>query len=443
MRIWGGATVAVAVVLATAWLWLLNQTPVAVHLAPDRSWTVPLGAALGGSFAIGAAGIALLWLGGASARLWRSWRERRASRHEARRAASTARARSLLWSGAYARARAELSRGGEAAGDPTRVALLAQAHLREGDPAAARRVLDEALPRLGPDPGLLDLLASAAEALGDRHGAIAALEQARRADPTSPRLLRRLRDAYLAAERWADALPLESEILLGTRNPDELAKETDILYGIRYELGCAESDDVRAARRLGMLAREAPSFLPAAVAAGDRWQRAGHAWRARRVWERAALERPAPVVLQRLDDHDAALGRPDRIARRYRRLRRRHPGDAVLALHEVRSFILSEQWEAAQQALDALPDAARGPLAEVLRAEWHRRRGEAGEAVEAYARALGPGLGLDGPVRCTACAAAMETWMGRCPACRRWNTAEIAPRIAIGTAATPAGNQRA
>ena len=429
MRIWGGATLAVAVALVTGWLWLLNQTPVAVHLAPDRSWTVPLGAALGGSFAIGAAGIAVLWLGGASARRWRSWRERRASRHEARRAASTARARALVWSGAYARARAELSRGGAAAEDATRAALLAEAHLREGDPVAARRVLDEALPRLGPDPGLLDLLASAAEALGDRQGAIAALEQARRTDPTSPRLLRRLRDAYLAAERWADALPLESEILLAARSPDALAEETGILHGIRHELGCAELDDARAARRLGMLAREAPTFVPAAVAAGDRWQRAGHPWRARRIWERTALVRPAAVLLQRLEDHDAALGRRDRTARRYRRLRRHHPDDPIVALHELRSLVLSEQWEAARSALERLPTAAQGPLADVLRAEWHRRRGELADATEAYARALGPGLGLDGPARCSACAATTETWTGRCRACRRWNTVDIVPRL--------------
>lgn len=429
MRIWLGATLAVVAAIAGGWLWLLNQAPVAVQVTPARSWAVPLGLALLAAFVAGGALVATGSLAGAGVRGWRGWRARRAARQSARRAASTARAGSLVWSGAYAHARAELSRGGPDTTDAPRAALLAEAHLREGEPAAARRVLDEALPRLGPDARLLDLLATAAEALGDQAGVIAALEQARRTDPASPRLARRLRDAYLAARRWADALPLEGELLLAARTQDAVADETVVLHGIRYELACAEPDDGRAARRLGALAREAPEFLPAAVAAGDRWLRAGHPWRARRAWRRGALARPAPVLLDRLEAHDAEQGRRDRTARLYRRLRQRHPGDAMLALYELRSFIASGEWDAAARALDALPEGARGPAADALRAEWHRRRGEAGAAAEAYARALGPGLGLAGPARCRACGGTTAGWTGLCAACGRWNTAEILPQL--------------
>lgn len=437
MRIWLVATLAVALAVAAGWLWLLNPAPVAVHLTPGRSWTLPLGAALVAALAGGAGLIAALWLAGAGGRAWRAWQARRASRRAARHAASTARARALVWSGAYAHARAELSRGESALSDRGRAALLAEAHLREGDAVAARRVLEEALPRLGPDPCLLDLLAGAAEALGDTAGAVAALEQARRLDPASPRLLLRLRDAYLASRRWADALPLEGEILLAARSPDVLAAETTVLQGIRYELACAEADDARAARRLARLARDAPEFLPAVVAAGDRWVAAGRPRRARRIWRRGTLVRPAPVLLARLEALDAAAGRPERTIRLYDRLRRRHPEDPLLAACQVRNLLANDRLAAARQALDALPASARGPAVEALRAEWHRRGGDLGAAVESYARALGPGLGLHGAFRCAACPATPTAWAGRCEGCGRWNTIEVVPALPVDAAARP------
>lgn len=437
MRIWLVATLAVALAVAAGWLWIVNPATVAVHLAPGRTWTLPLGGALVGALAAGAGLIAALWLAAAGGRAWRGWRLRVAARRAARRAASTARASALVWSGAYAHARAELSRGESAVNDPGRAALLAEAHLREGDAAAARRVIEDALPRVGPDARLLDLLASAAEALGDSAGAVAALEQARRIDPASPRLLRRLRDAYLAGRRWADALPLEGDILLAARDPAVLAGETTILHGIRYELGCAEADDLRAARRLDRLAREAPGFLPAVVAAGDRWMAAGRPRRARRIWRRGAVARPAPVLLERLEAHDAAAGHPQRTIRLYERLRRRHPEDTILALYQVRNLLANERLEAARQALDTLPERARNAAAEALRAEWHRRCGDLGAAVASYTRALGPGLGLHGTARCTACPATPATWRGRCEACGRWDTIEIVPYLPVDTAALP------
>src|SRR5262249_26960697 len=151
----------------------------------------------------------------------------------------------------YRQARSELLRGESGVpADIERLALLAETHLNEGDVAAARKVLDEGLHQVGLDARLLDLLADAAERAGDLRRAADALERARKTRPDSPRLARRLRDAYAASGRWAEALALQGEILLRVHDATTLAREEHVMRGLRYQAALAETDPRRAARLL-------------------------------------------------------------------------------------------------------------------------------------------------------------------------------------------------
>src|SRR6185369_11845061 len=169
-----------------------------------------------GGFAVGSVAAA-----GWMRRRWRAWRLARHTRREARHHATTARARELVWTGDYQQARSVLlHRPHELPDDAARLAILAESHLHEGDPASARRVLDEMGGQVGVDPHLLDIQAAAAEATGDLAGATIAVERALEARPGSPRLARRLRDLYAAQHRWADATEQQRELLLGVQAPD-------------------------------------------------------------------------------------------------------------------------------------------------------------------------------------------------------------------------------
>src|SRR5262249_50290451 len=162
--------------------------------------------------------------------------------------------------------------------------LLAETYLHEGDPAAARRLLEESLVEVGHDPRLLDVLADAAERVGDLRGAADALQRARLGQPDSPRLTRRLRALYIATGRRSGALALQGELLLRLREPAALAVEARILRALRYQAALAEGDPRRALRTLKTIAREAPGFVPASVAAGDLLVAAGRRFAARRAW---------------------------------------------------------------------------------------------------------------------------------------------------------------
>jgi tetratricopeptide (TPR) repeat protein len=425
MGYWISAIVAALVAIAGGYLYLTNATPVVVHLTPQSSATVPLAGALLVAFVFGGFTVGTVAAAGWMRRRWRAWQQRRHAGREARREATTARARELVWTGDYAQARSVLlHRPHELPDDAARLAILAESHLQEGDAASARRVLDEMGQSVGVDPHLLDLHASAAEGTGDLAGATIAVERALEARPGSPRLHRRLRDLYAAQQRWADAIAQQQEVLDGIRAEDARDAEVRALRGLRYEAAMAEPDDRRAARQLLRLAKEAPAFTPAWMSAGERWVAAGRPPSARRAWVRGARHHPSAALLVRLEDHYGSNGNGDRMTEIERGHRRSHPDDVTLGLMFVRHLLSIGEIDEAARTLDALPTTAPRPLVSALRGALLRRRGDDGPAAGAFAEALGPGLGLTSNLRCTACSRDVAEWMARCPACREWNTIE-------------------
>src|SRR5581483_11856038 len=337
------AVVALAVLVGAGWMAFLNPGHVTVRLAPARSVEAPLAGALLAAFGTGALLVGLVSGIGAGTRRWRAWGERRRARREAKRAAATARAEQLLWRGDYARARAEILRlDGAAPTDVGRLVVLVESHLHEGDPTTARRVVEDGLGRTGPEPRLLDLLAEAAERQGDLAAAADALERARQVLPQSPRLARRLRDLYVRAGRWPEALALQGQIMLGLSAPEALA-------------------------------REDRTFVPAWVSLGDVLAAAERRLKARRAWERGAAFTLAPVLLERLEQLNRAEKKPARTTKLYERLRRRHPDSVPLALLFARHLIASGELDRAAEILGDLAAPARElPLAHLLWGELNR-----------------------------------------------------------------------
>ena len=91
--------------------------------------------------------------------------------------------------------------------------------------------MERALPEVGRDPWLLDLLADAAERGGDRPAAIAALELAHETRPGSPRFMRRLRELYGRAGRWNDAVRVQRELVSNAHSERVLAEAAVVAAG--------------------------------------------------------------------------------------------------------------------------------------------------------------------------------------------------------------------
>jgi hypothetical protein len=161
------------------------------------------------------------------------------------------------------------------------------------------------------------------------------------------------------------------------------------------------------------------------VTAGERYAESGRAFVARRTWVRGVRRRPAAVLLERIEAQDAAAGRPQRTTRLLRALHRRHAAELSVALRLARHLIAQGDLDEAAEILSGLPDGPAA-LADGLRGELARARGDAGVAADAFARALGPELGLTAPWRCTACGAGTPRWAARCAACHRWDSLRAA-----------------
>jgi lipopolysaccharide biosynthesis regulator YciM len=211
--------------------------------------------------------------------------------------------------------------------------------------------------------------------------------------------------------------------VLAVRAPAALATEERVLRALRYEVALVEPDPARAARRLIAIAREDPDFLPAWVSAGDSYLRAGRRFRARRAWERGARRRPAVVLLERLERLHASDGQPRRTERLYTALRQLHPNVPAVPLLHARALLEAGLHAPAAAVLEGLPETLGAtPAAQRLWGELHRRQGNHEDAAHAFSLALGPGLGLSAPYRCTGCGTAVSEWEPHCHQCRQWDT---------------------
>jgi predicted Zn-dependent protease len=424
---WLLSALAVLFGVAIAYVAYLNDGDVTIRLSPSRTLDVPLTAALVVSFGLGVAVVAFLSLVGALRRGWRAARDRRRARREQKRVRQTERARELVWTGNYDRARAELLRSDRGLpAELVRIELLAETYLQENNLDGARLLLQNALDRLGAEPHLLDLLADVADRSDDIRLAIDAAERARRAQPDSPRLTRHLRDLYVRAERWQDALALQQDLLLKLKSPAAAVDERARMRGLRYQAASHGDDPDRAAKTLQTLAYETPDFLPAWVSAGDLFLKAGKSARARKVWERGVEHRPAAVLLERLEELNAGERVPERTTKLYRRLLKRHPSERLLPLLFARHLLARGDKDLAATALEEAGAAgSSSPAATALWAESLRQHGRHDEATGAFARALGPGLGLSGPFACGQCGAMQPEWQAACGSCGAWGTLDL------------------
>ena len=408
-----------------AYLASLGPTRVPIPLGPGLSWEAPLWVLAAGAFATGAVlAIAL----GLVRNLSRAVRDARAFEGEETSAAG-----------------AELYRHGEdavVAGRPAAAAAAFEALLR-GEPghAAAHARLGELARARGDDAGALrhflqamrvderpETMLAAADAygrVGRLDDAVALYAEVIARAPGHLTALRALRDLTAAAGRWADAVAAQ-ERLVGAAEPRERASEVAELAGLHYERGrarAAAGDPDGAISAFRDALRVQPEFLPAAIALGDAHLATGDAAQAVKVWERAAEAQPALPLLSRIERQRREEGRPTRMIALYQAALSRAPDNLAVALALGRVYfdlhMLDEAAEQLEKIEVRMPDL---PVIHAYLGAVFERRGQVGEALEEYRRALRALSSFEWPHRCAACGAEHAGWADRCPSCRRWNS---------------------
>lgn len=408
-----------------AYLAAFNPARIRIVLGPSLAYELPMMAVLAGAFLAGACLAVFFTL---LRDLGRSVGDYRLARR-ARRAERLAQA--------YQRGlEAELAGSTAAAADAYKQLLAKEsehpeAHLRLGELARARGDVQTALShhlealRSGGRPDILLAVAEDYQRAGRIEDALATYREIIQRDKANGRALRAIRGLLTSAGRWEEALEIQERIgSLAAR--EERSAEREWLAGIQYEIGkarLAQGKLAEARRYFAEALKTDRAFLPAHLALGEAWERAGDRREAVRTWKRAAEVLTAPVLLRRLEQAYRAEGRPTQMIALYQEASERAPQDLALAFSLGRVYfeleMLDEAADQFQKVEVRAPDLA--PLHAFLGAIYERR-GQAAAAFEEYHRALRLRQSFDWPHRCSVCGTTQTEWQDRCPTCGRWNT---------------------
>ncbi len=408
----------------------LNPGSVELHLTPSYRLPLPLGAALVLSFFLGVVlilGAVLIQGAGRSVRGW--WQDRHLRREE-RIDNLQQQGETLLWEGQSDRGRALLLRAWRRDPGHRRAALVAaRSYLDDGDAAAAERVLHDALEHHRGDPDLLLALSRACDTQGDRVGAIQALEQLRAQYPRATRALVVLRDHYAHAERWAEAVAVQSAYLRTLSRPPLLAREREHLVGLQYEAALAVPAPAERVDALERMVAAHPDFVPAQVSLGDALIGAGRQAEAAETWLRALRATPRTIFVERLLRHAAEPKQRQYGRNALRKLRPNNVSQEAVAFWLARFHLLEGPASEVLTEVDALPPSlhALDPFHQ-LRAQALRHLGHVDQALGEYARTGGDNPTI--PYGCRRCGHAASDWRGRCSQCSSWDSYRAAVEIA-------------
>lgn len=258
-------------------------------------------------------------------------------------------------------------------------------------------------------------------------------------------VLRRRRDAAMAAGRWTDAQRWHEKIgtLLSSSEGDAKDRDDDLEEGMRVglaferALALLEADTLHgerireAAEIFRRLRDDEPRFVPAAIFYGETHLLLRDEKTALTAWKAGFVETGSPVFLQRLEDYFIEIGDPSRGIETLHALIQeadRDPGrqDVLARFYLGRLYARIEMHDEALRTLAVVEETMdASPVFHYLLGRIHQRRDEPAKATEHFQRSLALRGVPDMLYRCSHCRKRTEDWQARCESCGKWNTVEL------------------
>ncbi|MFP6625734.1 MAG: lipopolysaccharide assembly protein LapA domain-containing protein [Deltaproteobacteria bacterium] len=409
---------AIGLAAAAALLVYLNPEEASFKLAPERSFSLPLGVIILAAAVAGALLVFVATLFREGRRAMQQWRLHRQMRSNDRTVQYRQDARALLVAGQYPKARALLDKARRLS-DPDVGDLLdyARTYALEGNHAEARRALEAGQSEFGNDPVLLHALARACRRSNAPEAARSALERALAVHPRSRPLLTELRDSLFEAGSWPKAVEIQ-ETIVGLDSGDR--EEKRLLLGARFEAAMVADQQQRTAMLRGIV-DGAPDFAPAIIELCRRLENQGDSRSAIKMVEKAVRRQPRPILLAELERLQGDSGRP-RTEKVYRKLISAHPGNDRLRLGAARVALEAGQTENAAQLLEGLSENGSVGLAHSLWAKVFESRGDREAAVHSLGEAAVQASQMIETARCATCGSSSPGWQPRCKECGAWDS---------------------
>lgn len=422
----------VAVILAGAVIYLVsvNLTVTDFRLTPNLTVSLPLGGLMVSSFLTGAILAFTVVLLQGVRKAVSNWRQTRQRRKRERIDTWEERGEQLMWQGDPKHGRPLLEKAWRNRPESTYAVLsLAASYRATGEIARERQFLTEAVSKTHhTNPDVLLALARAHQAAGDRTAALEVLERLRALHPKAPAVLEAVRDAYVSAGRWQDAVGPQEALVAELRDAERVAQEQDLLMVLRYQTALEVEDPSARAAALEELSDRRTPVVPVSLSLGDALVTLGRLDDAVAVWERGLRNKPRSAFVQRLADLASENKHRDRLCNLLQKLR----GDGVRTDHVhllvAHLWLRSGKVTEAENELAHIQDIDGVPaFAHHVRGEIYRSQGQLERAVEELSRAQPDPWAY----RCLKCGHAGTDCHGRCPACGAWDSHRAAVEIAV------------
>lgn len=412
----------VALIGAVSTLVYFNVQETTFKLAPEKTFTLPLGVLMLAATVAGGLFMFLITLAREGRHALSDFRLQREKRVEERNVEHRRQARSLILAGDYQRARTLFAKAAKRRSpDVIDVIDYAGTYLVEGRAAEARRMLEEGQKDFGNDPLLLTALARACKGCGDPAAAISALERALAVYPSSLEILRNLRSLLFESEIWPRAVEVQQRLVELT-GQDEAERRR--LVGAKFEAAMCEKQS-RREEVLRALSSSDPDFVPAIIERARCLAAGGETKQAVKILEKAARRRAHPALLDELEQlcSDDQSGR---LAKLYSKLLAALPDDQNLRLRAAAFLLARARLDEAARVLEASVPTTPSYGHRALAAQIHFEQSNAEQAQIAYREAVAAKPPAVTELRCGDCARRAAKWQPRCGHCGSWNSIDTA-----------------
>ena len=270
-------------------------------------------------------------------------------------------------------------------GDPLTLLLSAQSAQMAGDRPAAERAFRAMVSR--DDTRLIGLrgLYVEAQRRNDAHAALAAAEQAAKAEPSLGWAGQAVLDYRCAASDWAGALTALDHMKSALDKPAYRRQRAVLLTARALALEEIDRDASRAAVLEAV--KLAPDLVPAAALAGRRLAESGEQRKAGKILLAAWTANPHPDIAEAYANLRLGDSARERLAR-VRKLADRVPGQLEGALAVARAALDAREFAAAREALAPYLSAPTRRVATLMAEIEETEHGDEGRVREWMGRAM-------------------------------------------------------
>jgi len=238
--------------------------------------------------------------------------------------------------------------------------------------------------------------------------------------------LYRKRDILERLQRWEELIDTERQIIKNIHDETAQKKERRFLAGYKYELGrvSLENKELEKAKKAFKTATKIDKFfIPAYLGLVEVMLSEGLIEEAVEFLWLSYQETTSPLLLARLEDLLIANGEPARLIRYYKAAISERPNDPLL------NFLLGKLYYRLEMIDEAIEIFKTIEAQGTAFPEMHRlmgnlflKRKQPERAAFEFRKAIDLKRTLRLNYCCNNCGYLSETWSGRCPNCKEWNS---------------------